>query len=148
MQETEHFGISSGTTYNIFISNPAPDDDPLAFCNLTRTQHENFQRPPNVFMQPESNSVFVNLTYTNASTLCNQSEIRTSPHASTHPSPFTEAFHSTNYVLFSMGISRRAPLRGELRRFYRVSTLLYHIFLLFVTRATVTGWPPPKERVC
>ena len=35
------------------------------------------------------------------------------------PIPITVAFHSTNYVLFSMGI-RRAPLRGELRRFHRV----------------------------
>ena len=46
--------------------------------------YKNFQQTLNVFIQTEFNSICKS---PNASTLCNQSEIRTSPHASTHPSP-------------------------------------------------------------
>ena len=105
------FGISSGTT-NIFISNPTLNDDPLAFYNLTRTQHENFQRPPNVFMQPEP---YLHKCQYLVQSVRNPNQ----PPCINLPIPITEAFHSTNYVLFSMGM-RRAPLRGELRHFHRV----------------------------
>ena len=144
MQETELFGISTVQQIHLKQMNPTPNfDDFQAFQNLTTINsrgYENFQRPPNVFIQSEFKSICKS---SDASTLCNQSEIRTN----SPPSQLTVAFYSTNYVLILMGICR-AP-RAQIRsRSARVSTLLYHIFLLFVTRATVTGWPPPKERVC